>query len=197
MVWKAVLMVSGVSFFLICSECQINLYRENFFFFSKQVICRNVQQSPQEKFHTSYSKRTCRFAAPSTFCSCWCPPCWAYTLSQRLLFAWFSPFYWSWCFSHCFLHSGALPFGFPVSESFPFLQLKSCLCENLPGPSRHCSFQPLTLNRWFICWVLLIRSEARWTLSQSRVQVWVDSVRWTIFVPSCHISQFLSVIYFF
>ena len=33
MVWKAVLMVFGVSFFLICSECQINLYRENFFFF--------------------------------------------------------------------------------------------------------------------------------------------------------------------
>ena len=32
MVWKAVLMVFGVSFFLISSECQINLYRENFFF---------------------------------------------------------------------------------------------------------------------------------------------------------------------
>lgn len=52
MVWKAVLMVSGVSFFLICSECQINLYRENFFFFFSNRLFAEMFSNPLRKNST-------------------------------------------------------------------------------------------------------------------------------------------------
>ena len=87
-------------------------------------------------------------------------------------------------------------FALSASKSFSFLQLKSCLCENLTGPSR--SFQPPTSYSEQMVYLLSIADKI-WGKMRFKPEKGsgLSGFCPLDFVSSCHITHFLSVIYFF